>query len=291
MLEERGPSRLGGRIDTFCARAVLLIFLFILAWGPLAFGGRFSAGFLVIQGATVAALALWMVRFWVQRPFRLLWPPMCWAVLAFLIYALARCRLVEVEYAGRQQWIRVLVYGALFFLALNNLNHRHSATLVSLTLITVGTALALWAVFQFASDHPLIWGVPTRAEYKGRGSGTFMNPDHLAGFLAMAVPLALAYTVMGKFSATIRVLLGYCAVVMLAGIAVTISRGGIVTAAVALVVFCGVLLTQKDFWRPALVLLCLLVACGLGAATQLDSIQKRFDEMFQYDKIGDGRLL
>jgi hypothetical protein len=98
--------------------------LFILAWGPLAFGGMDPPSFLVIQGATVAALALWIVRFWVQRPFRLLWPPMCWAVLAFLLYALARCRLVEVEYAGRQQLIRVLVYGALFFVALNNLNRR-----------------------------------------------------------------------------------------------------------------------------------------------------------------------
>src|SRR5580658_2199056 len=152
MLEERGPSRLGGRIDTFCARSILLLFLFVLAWGPLDFGGKFSGGFLVIQGATVAALALWIVRFWVQRPFRLLWPPMCWAVLAFLIYALVRCRWVEVGYTGRQQLIRVLVYGALFFLAINNLNRRHSATLVSLTLITVGTTLALWAVFQFASD-------------------------------------------------------------------------------------------------------------------------------------------
>src|SRR5580658_4562935 len=153
MLEERGPSRLGGRIDTFCARSILLLFLFVLAWGPLDFGGKFSGGFLVIQGATVAALALWMVRFWVQRPFRLLWPPMCWAVLAFLLYAVARCRVVEVEYSGRQQLVRVLVYGALFFLAINNLNRKRSALFVSLTLIVMGFVLALLAVFQFSAHY------------------------------------------------------------------------------------------------------------------------------------------
>ncbi len=97
--------------------------------------------FLVIQALTALALALWIVRFWVQHPFRLLWPPMCWAVLAFLLYAVARCRVVPVEYVGRQQLIHALVYGALFFIVLNNLNRKNSASYVSLTLIAVGFVL------------------------------------------------------------------------------------------------------------------------------------------------------
>ena len=289
--EEKGPLKIGERVDIFCARTILIIFLFILAWGPLAFGGKFPGGFLVIQGATVAALALWIVRFWVQRPFRLLWPPMCWAVLAFLLYAVARCQIVPVEYAGRQQLVRVLVYGALFFLALNNLNRRHSAWLTSLTIISAGFVLALLAVFQFASKNPLVLGVPKLGQYLGRASGTFMNPNHMAAFLCMTVPLALAYTVMGRLSAIVRVLLAYSAVVMLAGIAVSVSRGGIVTAAIAMIVFCGVLLAQREFWKPALVLLCFLTLLGVCAATQFDSVQKRFDEVYKHDTIGDERPL
>ncbi len=287
--EEKGSLKPGERLDIFCARAILMIFLFILAWGPLAFGGKYPGGFLVIQGATVAALALWIMRFWVQRPFRLLWPPMSWAVLVFLLYAVARCQIVPVEYAGRQQLVRVLVYGALFFLAVNNLNRRHSAWLAGMTLISVGFVLALLAVFQFASKNPLVLGVPKLGQYLGRGSGTFMNPNHLAAFLCMTVPLALAYTVMGRLSAILRVLLGYSAVVMLAGIAVSVSRGGIATAAIALVVFCGVLLAQREFWKPALALLCILAALGVCAATQFDSVQKRFSEVYQHDSIGDER--
>jgi O-antigen ligase len=279
------------RIDNLCARAILLIVLFILAWGPLAFGGMSPSSFLVIQGLTVAALALWIARFWVQRPFRLLWPPMCWAALAFLLYAVARCRLVEVEYAGRQQLIHVLVYGALFFVALNNLNRKNSATYVSLTLIAVGFVLALFAIFQFATRYPLIWGVHRLDQYMGRGSGTFINPNHLAGFLGLTVPLALAYTVMSRFSATTKVLLAYSAVTMLAGIVVSVSRGGIVAAAIALVVFCGVLLAQRDFWKPALVILCILTALGAGAASQFESVQKRFDKAFKNDKSKDERQL
>jgi O-antigen ligase len=288
-LEEKGPIRLGERIDIFCARAILFIFLFILVWGPLAYGAKFPGGFLVIQAATIVALVLWLVRFWVQRPFRLLWPPVCWGVVAFLLYAIVRCHLVEVEYAGRQQLIHVLVYGVLFFLALNNLNRKLSASLVSLTLIGVGFVLALLAVFQFASHFQFIWGVPTLEMYKGRGSGTFMNPNHLAAFLGMTVPLALAYTVMGRLSATVRVLLAYGAVVMLAGIAVSVSRGGIVTAVITLLVFCGALLVQRDFWKSALVILCILTALGAGAASQFDSIHKRFDQLFDHEPLQDER--
>jgi tetratricopeptide (TPR) repeat protein len=116
-----------------------------------------------------------------------------------------------------------------------------------------------------------------------------MNPNHLAALLGMTAPLALAYMVMGRFSPTTRVLLGYSAAVMLAGIVVTVSRGGIVTAVISLVVLCGVLLTQRDFWRPGLALLCILTVLGLAAASQFESIHKRFDQAFKHDKIGDQR--
>jgi O-antigen ligase len=279
------------RVDSFCARAILLIVLFILAWGPLAFGGMSPSSFLVIQGLTAAALALWIVRFWVQHPFRLLWPPMCWAALAFLLYAVARCRLVEVEYVGRQQLVHVLVYGALFFVALNNLNRKNSANYVSLTLIAVGFVLALFAIYQFATHYPLIWGVHRLDQYMGRGSGTFINPNHLAGFLGLTIPLALAYTVMSRFSATVKVLLAYSAVTMLAGVVVSVSRGGILAVIIALVVFCVVLLVQRDFRKQALVVLCILTALVAGAASQFDSVQKRFDEALKENKSKDERQL
>ena len=41
-MEEKRASRPGESIDIFCARAILLIFLFILAWGPLAYGAKGS---------------------------------------------------------------------------------------------------------------------------------------------------------------------------------------------------------------------------------------------------------
>jgi O-antigen ligase len=289
-LKSSGQSQLRERTDTFCARGILLTVLFILAWSPLAYGGMDPYAFLVIQGAIVLALVLWMVRLWVQRPFRLLWPPLCWAVLAFLLYALVRCRLVPVEYAGRQELIQVLLYGTLFLVVLNNLNRKNSATWVSVTLIAVGFVVAMFAIYQFATHSQMIWGFKrTFPQYAGRGSGTFIDPDHLACFLGMTVPLALSFTVVSRFSATIKVLLAYSAVTMLAGIVVSLSRGGILATVIGLVLFCVLLLAQRDFWKSALVMLCVLAALGMFALSQFESVQKRFDEVLRNDKVSDGR--
>jgi O-antigen ligase len=276
-------------MDAFCARAILAMVCCILVWGPLAFGATPPFSFLVIQWLTVLAAALWAARIWVQRPFRLLWPPICWAVLGFCLYAVARCRWVPVEFAGRQQLVHVLVYGTLFFLVLNNLNRKNSAAYVSLTLIAVGFVLAMFALYQFATHSARLWGAARPDQYLGRGSGTFVNPNHLAGFLAIITPLALAFTVVGRFSPTVKVVLAYCAVTMLAGIVISVSRGGVVAAAVSLAVFCLVLLAQRDYWRPALVTLVLLIALGVGLLSQISSLQKRFDAALYNEKGGDLR--
>jgi hypothetical protein len=153
------PAEGGSRqwIDAGCERAILAIVVIVLVWAPLAFGSTRPLDFLVIQGLTATAMALWGVRMWTQRPFRLLWPPICWAVLCFVLYALPRCRLVDVEFVGRQQWLRVLVYAAWFLIVLNNLTRRESATIVSMTLISIGVLLSFLAMYQFATHSSKIW--------------------------------------------------------------------------------------------------------------------------------------
>ena len=136
------------RVDRVCERGILGAVLAILVWGPLAYGAvRVNPdsaevphlyGLLVIQGLTALAVVLWAARFFTQRPFRLLWPPICWAVLAFVLYAIVRCQMAELEYAARQNLQCVILYGALFFVIVNNFNRRESATTAALVLIAVG---------------------------------------------------------------------------------------------------------------------------------------------------------
>jgi len=295
-----GRKKLSGveRLDLLCARAILAAVLAILIWAPLAYGavedGRqitsapHRYGFLVVQGLVVFSLVVWAFRIYLQRPFRLLWPPVCWAVTAFVLYAIVRCRFVVVAYAARQELMQVLVYACLFFIILNNLNRRESAWAVASVLIAVGLGEALFAFYQFATHDPHVWGVLKPDQYAMRGSGTFICPDNFAGFAAMILPLALAYTVMGRLSPTIKVLTGYGALVMITGVLVSQSRGGVLAMAITLVVFCLVLIYQREYWRHGVLALGVLIVVGVVLLQSFGAVAGRFEKL--YANKGDERI-
>jgi O-antigen ligase len=286
------------RADELCERGILWVVLAILVWGPLAYGAvrvnpdstapAHLYGLLVIQGLTALAVVLWVARFFTQQPFRLLWPPICWAVLGFVLYAIARCQTAELEYAARQNLQCVILYGALFFVIVNNLNRRGSATMAAVGLIAVGLGESFFAFYQFATHSAKIWQVVKPAAYALRGSGTYVNPNNFAGFTEMVLPLALAYTVMGRFNATVKVLLGYSALVMMAGLVVSQSRGGLTAMGVTLAVFCVVLLYQADYWRRGALALGAVVLAWVVLMQQFGAVENRFGEGL-IDK-GDGRV-
>src|SRR5207244_8975711 len=107
-------------------------------------------------------------------------------------------------------------------------------------------AISLYALYQFTTGSERVWHFIRPAGYQGRGSGTYICPNHLAGFLEMLLPLGLAYTLTGRLGHLLRVFLGYASLVILAGIGVTLSRGGWLAAGVALLVFCGLLIREKQ---------------------------------------------
>ena len=286
--EEPAQSRWRERLDVFCERGIFGAVALIVLWGPLAFGGIPAPAFLVIQELTILALGLWAARIWAQRSFRLLWPPVCWAVFVFVLYALVRCRLVVIEYIARQELIQVIVYASLFFIIVNNFHRRESATIIALCLIALGLVLSWDAIFQFATKYPRVWGFPRRA--LDRGSGTYINANHLAGFLGMTVPLALSYTLMSRFKPTLKVLCAYCALAMLAGIGVSLSRGGILATSATLLVFCLALLFQRGYWLSALGVLAGLAAMSIAFGMEFGSVQKRFEAAFKSGQLADIRV-
>src|SRR4051812_29291929 len=100
-------------LDRWCERGILGLVLAILVFGPLATGAVRSLEFLIIQGLTLGVMLLWGMRLWINSRPQFLWPPICWAVVAFSIYAIARYFGDNVEYIARLEIIRILVYAFL----------------------------------------------------------------------------------------------------------------------------------------------------------------------------------
>jgi O-antigen ligase len=267
--EGRTPSgalapTLVGRVDLWCERGVLGLVLAILIYSPLATGAVRPQDFLVVQWLAVATLVVWAVRFCINPRHRLLWPPMCWAVLLFMAYAVVRYLRADLEYIARQEMLKVLLYGFLFFAILNNLHRQETTAIVAGVLIFIAVAIAGYAVYQFITGSDHVWHF-IRPGYAGRGSGTYICPNHMAGYLEMLLPLAITGTILGRMSPLLRILAGYAALVMVAGIAVSVSRGAWIATGVSLVALCAVLFGQRRSRLPVLGIAVVLMGVGFFA--------------------------
>lgn len=248
-------------LDRWCERGILGLVLAILVFGPLATGAVRTLEFLIVQGLTLGVMLLWGVRVWVNRT-QFLWPPICWAVFVFVAYAIGRYLTCDIEYVGRQELIRILVYAFLFFAILNNLHGQEETQIISYTMIFLAMGISCYAIYQFLTGSQYVWHFYT--DYTpGRASGTYISPNHLAGLLELLLPLGLTYTLVGRSKPLTKVFLGYAALVMVAGLGVTVSRGGWISAGVALIVLLGILALHRNYRLPSLVLMVLLTAvCG-----------------------------
>jgi O-antigen ligase len=264
--------------DRWCERGILACVLAILVLGPLALGGVRHLEFAIIQGMTVGVMLLWVARMWLAPRSRLLWPPICWAVLAFTIYSVVRYFHSDVEYLARLELLHVLVYAFLFFAILNNLHRQETTQIITFTLLFLAMAISFYAVYQFLTGNNRVWG--TLTPYPHRGSGTYYNPNHLAGFLEMLLPLGLAYTLTARIKPVTKVFFGYVSLALLGGIGVSISKGGWIATGLALALFFGVLIFQRRYRLPALALLILLVCGCFYFFPRSPFFQMRLKQMF-----------
>jgi O-antigen ligase len=270
-------------LDRFCERGILGTVLAMLLWGPLATGAVSNAQFLVLLGLGVLMCAFWVVRVWVREQYRVLFPPFAWAVLAFIGYAIWRYTWVDIEYAARLELLQIILYGLVFFAILDNLTSQENIQIILFTLIGLGMLNAFYAIFQYFTDSRYVLWYEKPLQYRGRGSGTYVCPNHLAGFLEMLLPVALAYTVTGRYKPLTKVFLGYAALAMAAGIGVTLSRGGYLAAGLALTVFFVLLLWNRDFRLPAIGLIVLLLTTSTFFGVRTWQAEKRFAQTQQYN--------
>ncbi|HUA39436.1 MAG TPA: O-antigen ligase family protein [Candidatus Sulfopaludibacter sp.] len=247
-------------LDRWCGRGILFLVLAILVFGPLAMGAVDAWAFLIIQALAIGVMLVWALRLWISPHPRLFCPPIGWVVLAFAVYAIGRYLTADIEYVARQETIQVLVYTFLFFAIVNNLQQPESAQIISFTLIFLAAGISGYAAYQYLTRSYLVWTFAS--PYPGRGSGTYISPNDLAGLLEMLLPLAVAYALVGRIKPLMRALLTYAVFGIMAGLAVTFSRGGWAATAVGLLTLLLILGCHRNHRFPALGLLIILVVGG-----------------------------
>jgi O-antigen ligase len=247
-------------IDRFFECVILAFVLAILVFAPLAMAAVGTREFLVVQGLTMVVMSLWALRILFNPRIQFFWPPICWVVLVFALYAVARYFTADLEYVARQEMIQTLIYAFLFLAIINNLTAKEHAQIIAFTLIFLAVGICGYAAWQFMTRSDRVWNVIS--SYSGRASGTFYSPNNFACFLEMLLPLALAYLLAGRLRPLTRILLGYAALAMGAGLGMTFSRGGWLAAAAGITAMLGILFCNRKHRLRAFLLLLALVAGG-----------------------------
>jgi O-antigen ligase/tetratricopeptide (TPR) repeat protein len=205
-------------------------------------------------------------------------------------YAIVRYHQADIEYVARGELIRILIYAFLFFAILNHLHRQSSIQIVVLVLVFLGMTISFYALYQFVTKSNYVWHFVKPAMYAKRSSGTFICPNHLAGFLEMILPFGLAYVFMGRFRSLTKVVLGYASLIILAGIGVTFSRGGWLASGLALTAFFALLLRERTYRLPAAVFLTVLIGAGAAVVWKTPQTQERWQNLLITPKIENIRF-
>lgn len=266
-------------LDEWLERGIAAVILGIMVFSALALGGVRNTEFSIITGLALLASTLWIVRFWVNPSHRFLLHPVVWPVLGFLGYAIWRHTQSPVPYVSRQELMHLLVYAAVFLIAIHNLHRQGLTQWVVIVLVVLGMVLSFYALIQLATgSDKVLWFIKPE-NYVRRGGATFVNPNHLAGLLVAIIPLAISQLFMGRWSALVRVFFGYASLAMLAGIAVTMSRGGWLALGASLGVLLVWLVRRPQYRIPAIA--CVLVV-AFGAwfyFKNVDAAQRRLKDV------------
>lgn len=152
---------------------------------------------------------------------------------------------------------------------------------------------------RFRAGDPVIWGV-TLSDPSGRLRGTFVNPNHTAFFVALAIPIAAAwlwlvfrYARDGEFGGAWLIWLSvptFVLLLLLGGVVLTQSRSGLAAVMVVLL-FLGLLMFRGRHWgRTALGAVLLFTAMGVLVVRSGEGVLRRFWELQIGADAGSSRL-
>jgi O-antigen ligase len=206
--------------------------------------------------------------------------------------------------ATLRELFRVLAYAAVFFVIIGHYRTKEQVTPLVKTILAMGCFLVVFAIVQKMTwNDRIFWIYPVDEALKsGAGIwGPYINRNHFAGYLGMAIPLgmglllylaprirALPESALGlklaRFLASDRLvpyaLLFLLVLTMTATLFMTFSRGGIIAFAVSSIFFARITWRRRTL-RSKTGLLAILAAVLFAAVilASWDRLEERFAEL------------
>ncbi len=185
----------------------------------------------------------------------------------FFAYVLLRSFLSPVDYLARRDIYMVLAALIVYLLVALRITSTKQRSLLVGFLLLLALAQCVVGTIQFSTGNNfmIIPFLPRSEQYGSRASGFYMNPNHLAGFLEIALFMGLGVTFFSRWKLWGKILAGYASCVCIAGILMTGSRGGYLSSLGGLLAFSilGFLTVARHHYDRALKILAALTVVAL----------------------------
>lgn len=210
---------------------------------------------------------------------------------------------------SKNELLKLVTYLGIFIFIINQVRTRRHINQIIITIILVGVFETLYGMAFKQGEMYKIWWWEYKFLNPSRTPGTFINSNHLACYLEMAILLALGFalgigftkrrhrnehqslreTFAKMFQGTvnnIRFLLIVCAAIMFLGLVVSGSRGGLLAFCLGLVFMYwqsgrNKELPQVRYVKFIIVPLIILFGITLNKSN-LDLVGKRYEDLFHF---------
>ncbi len=160
------------------------------------------------------------------------------AFVVFVVYVLVRAAFSPAPYIVRSDVYSALAALVVYLLVALVLTGASQRLLLVGCLLLFALAHVLVGAWQFRDGNnfmPISW--LQRYDYGTRASGFYVCPNHLAGLLEALGAIGLSIVAWSRWPIWTKLLVGYVVVCCYAGVIITGSRGGYVSAGMGLLVF------------------------------------------------------
>jgi O-antigen ligase len=263
-------------------------FMFIcllLVWTPLARGGVQGWSIAVIHIVTLMALTILLVQKSLEWDWDWIKTPLDWPIAALLLLNFFSSVFSSHRPSSVQAFLLLLNYVIIYFLVIHTVRSRGKLRGLLWVILGTGLFLAIYGLLKFSGLNIFPWFQYDDLPDAGALTSTYGNPNHIAGFFEMAIPLVLGLLLADRRGKRSQILYMPMLLFFGAALILTLSRGGWTSTMLGLMFLLSILLFSEEFPRTRTVII--LTCSSIFAVLVLLSSYPAVKELLTFHQIVD----
>ena len=199
----------------------------LLIFTPLAVGSAPTWAMMIIHIITLIALTAYLIEKILTWEWQWIKTPIDIPIALLLIVVLLSALFSTDRYTSVWSLGLLVNYVAVFYLIIYSITTRKQLRHLLQVIIFVAVFLSIFGLIKKSGANPFPWweyDIGLNREI-AMSSSTYGNPNHFAGYLAMALPICLGMFLTGLKESQ-KILTGIFTILILLGLLFALSRGG-----------------------------------------------------------------